>query len=436
MTCARRHTRMLHALPTPMRADSAPVMIGPGVARFRDPAHRDIPPPPFPALLSEPVALGPAPAAFPIRPLFADLRRKHLVMIEGAPGTTYYGTGEACGPLERTGRNVTCWTTDCFGYDDRSPSLYQAHPWVLAVRRDGTAYGVMVETTYRCRIRTDRSIVFECDGHSPAVIVIDGPSPADVVKSLAALTGTMPMPPKWALGYQQCRWSYEPESRVREIAAEFRARQIPCDVLWLDIDYMNGFRCFTFDTEKFERPERLASDLLSEGFRLVCMIDPGIKADPGYPVYDQGRAGKHFVTTPAGDEYHGSVWPGPCAFPDFTRARTRAWWAALYKDFLSRGIDGVWNDMNEPAVFDGPGKSMPESCRHDADAELGGPDSHARYHNIYGMQMVRATREGIAAARPDQRPFGPTFFEFVKKDSRLDESQRRSWCIVPLRCSR
>jgi len=370
-------------------------------------------------LLRTPGAIGPAPPDFPVRPLFVDVARRRIVVLDGQPGTSYYGTGECCGSLERSGKSVTCWNTDCFGYDDRTRSMYQSHPWVLAVRRDGTAYGVMVETSYRCRVTTGLGIVFECEGHSPGVIVIDGDSPRDVVKRLAELTGFMPMPPKWALGYQQCRWSYEPDSRVREIARQFRERRIPCDVIWMDIDYMDGFRCFTFDAEKFPDVKRLNDDLHALGFKTVWMIDPGIKVDAGDGVYAAGREGNHFVRTEKGTEYQGKVWPGECAFPDFMSARTREWWAGLYAEFMGHGIDGVWNDMNEPAIFDGPGKSMPETNRHEADQELGGQDlnyphsSHARYHNVYGMQMVRATREGIARAAPDKRPFVLTRSNFL-----------------------
>jgi len=414
-----------------MRLDGEPTLIGERTARFRDPAHRAETPLPFPALVRDPERKERAPGDFPVRPLFADTARRRVVLVEGEPGTSYYGTGECAGPLERSGRSVTCWNTDCSGYDGDSPSLYQSHPWVFAVRRDGSAYGVMVETTWRCRVTTGAGILFECEGPSPRVTVIDGASPPEVVKRLAELTGFMPMPPRWALGYQQCRWSYEPQARVLELAQRFREKRIPCDVIWMDIDYMDGFRCFTFDTSKFPDAGRLNHDLHALGFRAVWMIDPGIKADPGYEVYAQGRERGHFVrtgglggvgrnrsTTAAAPsdgarEYHGAVWPGACAFPDFTNERVREWWAGLYGEFLSHGIDGVWNDMNEPAVFDGPGKTMPETNRHAADESLGGPGDHARFHNVYGMLMARATREGIERARPGKRPFVLTRSNFL-----------------------
>ncbi len=411
---------MLHR-PIRWRQDRHPVVIGDRTARFRDPAHLDGPLPPFPAYTTQPVELGPAPANVPARVRFADSGGLHHASLGIEPGTSLYGTGEVAGPLRRNGKVTVCWNTDCFDYTDQTRSLYQSHPFVLAVRRDGSAYGVICETTHWCRIDLRRGIWFACRGHSPGVTVIERGSAIEVLEALAQLTGRMPMPPLWALGYQQCRWSYEPDRRVREIAAGFRDRGIPCDVIWLDIDYMDGFRCFTFDHAKFPDPAGLNEHLRSRGFHSVWMIDPGIKVDPGYFVYQQGAtaggagaaAPPGFVQTATGAEHHGSVWPGPCAFPDFTRAPVRAWWAGLYADFMARGVDGVWNDMNEPAIFDGPAKSMPVTCRHHADDSLGGPGDHGRYHNIYGMQMVRATREGMEAARPGERVFVLTRSNFL-----------------------
>lgn len=441
-----------------LRYDAAPTGLWvrgqrlPGVVRFRDPRHSLATLAPFPGYDGQPAeqTLDPASASAehpPVRPGFADVLGKRVVRVAIEPGTSLYGTGEQAGPLLRNGTRKVCWNTDAFGYSDQTPSLYQSHPWILAVRADGTAFGVLVETTWRCELdlaSSDvRAIVVRCEGPSPAVVVIDGPSVEEVLGKLSRLTGTMPMPPLWALGYQQCRWSYEPESRVRELAAMFRERRIPCDVLWLDIDYMDRYRCFTFDREKFPDPAALNDDLHTMGFRTVWMIDPGLAVDASYSVYAQGRAAGHFVTrtskhaslasavsdelaqrlgitptahsnqTDEDPEYHGRVWPGACAFPDFTKRSVRAWWAGLYGGFVSCGVDGVWNDMNEPAVFDGPGKSMPDDNWHDADPELGGPGPHAKYHNVYGMLMVRATREGIAAANPDKRPFVLTRANFL-----------------------
>ncbi len=441
-TLQSRNGAMSH--PPRWRYDHRGLSFGEGIARFRDPAWVSEPLAPFPGFEEQPTPQAPLPKPWTVRPAFADHARERHVRIEIEPGTSLYGTGEQAGPLIRNGTRKVCWNTDAFGYHDGTRSLYQSHPWVLAVRGDGTAFGVICETTWRCELdltsSDTKAIIFRCDGPSPAVTVIQGGSPQEVVQRLSVVTGRMPMPPLWALGYQQCRWSYEPADRVRELAREFRRRRMPCDVIWLDIDYMERFRCFTFDTDKFPDPAGLNNDLHAMGFRSVWMIDPGLAADPEYMVYKDGKAAGRFVkatshervssTIPdemaanwglasvevprdAGDDYYGRVWPGACAFPDFTARATRQWWAGLYKSYVATGIDGVWNDMNEPAVFDGPRKTMPLDNWHEADEELGGPASHAKYHNIYGMEMVRATREGIMAAKPYVRPFVLTRANFL-----------------------
>jgi alpha-glucosidase len=322
------------------------------------------------------------------------------------PGTSLYGTGEVSGPLRRNGRVVETWNTDAYGYMDDAKSLYTSHPWVLAVRADGTAFGVLADTTNRCEIDLTDGIVFRAVGPPQPVIVLEGDSPQAVMRLLGDITGTITMPPKWAIGYHQCRYSYDPATRVLEVANEFRSRDIPADVIWMDIDYMDDYRVFTFDEKDFPDPKALNESLAELGFHNVWMIDPGIKKEAGYFVYDQGTASD--VWTKRADKtttFEGEVWPGVCVFPDFTNASVRTWWAGLYEDFMGNGITGVWNDMNEPAVFNTPSKTMPESNWHDADSELGGPDSHARYHNVYGILMARATREGVMATNPDKRPF-------------------------------
>lgn len=354
------------------------------------------------ALLLVPVAAPGAPAPTPRLSTFND---QQTVEIPAEAGTSYYGLGMAGGALLRNGTIVEGWNSDIYGYPVGTSPLYQTHPWLLALRADGTAWGLLADTTWRVRFDLTDGVRITAEGPPFPVEVFDGATPTEVLTKLAARIGGFPMPPRWALGYHQCRWSYTPESRVREIAAEFRRRRIPCDVLWLDIDYMHGFRCFTFDSTTFPDPAALNRDLHAQGFHAVWMIDPGIKQEPGYPVYDSGTAGNHWVLDGAGAPAVGSVWAGPSVFPDFTRKETRAWWAGLYRDFLATGIDGVWNDMNEPSVFDSPNKTLPPDAWHRADEELGGPGPHARYHNVYGMLMARATREGFLAARPERRPF-------------------------------
>jgi alpha-glucosidase len=276
---------------------------------------------------------------------------------------------------------------------------------VLGVRADGSAFGLLFDTTYRSHVDLAGDILFITDGPWFPVIAIDRPSPQEVLRALADLTGTMPLPPLWALGYHQCRYSYAPDERVREIALAFREKKIPCDVLWLDIDYMDRHRSFTFDPAGFPDPVGLNEDLHGRGFHTVWILDPGIRSEEGYFAYDSGSERNAWVEAADGRPYVGRVWPGECVFPDFTSSVARDWWSTLIVDFLSTGADGLWNDMNEPAVFDVWDKTMPLSNMHRADDALGGPDTHARYHNVYGMLMARATREGALLARPGRRPF-------------------------------
>ena len=384
-----------------------------GIVRFHaSEAAANAMPPSF-ALVRPFPALAAAPDHFPVKVVFSSSDGKAAAAIAIEAGTSLYGTGCVTGPFLRNGQKVVTWNTDAYGYAYPAASLYQSHPWVLAVRANGSSFGVLADTSWRTTIDLTDGIKFVSDGPLFPVTVIERDSPLEVVKALSLLTGTMEMPPKWAVGYHQCRYSYYPEARVREIAKGFRDRKIPCDVIWHDIDYMRGFRCFTFDPQQFPDPKKLNADLHGQGFHTVWMIDPGIKAEPGYFVYEQGLEKNAFVQRADGSGYQGEVWPGMCVFPDFLRRETREWWGTLYKDFMATGIDGVWNDMNEPAVFNVPTKTMPEDNLHRADADLGGPGPHARYHNVYGMMMVRASRDGVMAVNPDKRPFVLTRANYV-----------------------
>jgi alpha-glucosidase len=380
--------------------------LGDGIARFwPDAAARDAALPSLSLAAPRP-SLGELPVGFAVRPVFANERGGRVVRVATARGTTFYGTGEAAGPLVRNGRTTTCWNTDAYAYDGAAPSLYQSHPWVLAVRPDGSAFGVLADTPGRVVIDLTNGIEFRAQGPAFAVIVIDRPSAQQVLGALADLTGHMPLPPRWALGFQQCRYSYAPATEVLRIAREFRARRLPCDVLWMDIDYMDRHQPFTFDPLGFSDPKALADSLHAQGFRSVWILDPGIRRQEGDATYDEGTRLDLWVRQADGTPFVGKVWPGMCVFPDFTRADARAWWGRRTAEFAQRaGADGVWNDMNEPAVFEVAGKTMPETVRHEADADLGGPGFHTRYHNVYGMLMARASWEGLRASRPARRPF-------------------------------
>ena len=361
---------------------------------------------PSPIFEHEPKAIYPLPAQWKLRPQFSSHDGKSVAQITVDGEVDFYGTGEVTGPLRRNRRTVGLWNIDTPAYGvDGGSHLYQSHPWVMGLRPDGSAFGIIADNTWRQSISTDNhQVVFESEGPAFRVVVIERESPRQLMKALAELTGTMSLPPLWSLGYQQCRFSYQPDTQVMEIANQLRDHQIPSDVIWMDIDYMDGYKIFTFNPKEFSRPKALNDYLHQKHFKAVYMIDPGVKVEPGYFVDDQGTAGDYWVKDKDGKPFVGDVWPGACHFPDFTRPDVRMWWATLYKDFMATGIDGVWNDMNEPSVFNQHENTMPSTNLH-----LGGeglaPGTHQRYHNVYGLNMVRASRQGLLLANPQRRPF-------------------------------
>ena len=361
---------------------------------------------PSPIFIQEPVptALN-LPANWQLRPQFSQTNGHSIATIQ-VGDADLYGTGEVYGDLRRNGETIGMWNKDNGLYmTEGGKRLYQSHPWVLGVRKDGTAFGIIADNTWKSKLTTGREVRFESEGPAFRVFIIERNSPAEVLQCLGQLSGTMEMPPLWSLGFHQCRHSYVPDTWAMQIADTFREKQIPCDVIWMDIIYMDGYRIFTFSPKEMPNPKAFNDYLHQKNFKSVFMIDPGVKVDSAYFVDQQGVAGNYYVKKPNGENFVGRVWPGDCHFPDFTREEVRTWWSSLYKDFMATGIDGVWNDMNEPSVFDGPDGSMPEDCLHGlADADKSG-STHLRYHNIYGYNMVRATRQGILQANPDKRPF-------------------------------
>ncbi|MGH9448232.1 MAG: TIM-barrel domain-containing protein, partial [Terriglobia bacterium] len=321
------------------------------------------------------------------------------------PDEHYFGLGEKAGPLDKRGHSYVMWNTDAAGWGATTDPLYEDVPFFMGLRQ-GRAYGIFFDNTYRSTFDFGsefRNVYsFGAAGGELNYYFFYGPSPQTVLEQFTALVGRTPLPPRWALGYQQSRYSYSPARMVRFIAANFRLRHIPCDVIYLDIAYMNGYRVFTWNKSRFPDPKQMLSDLRQEGFRVVTIIDPGIKVDPNYWVYEQGLAGHSFVTMPDGKVYEGAVWPGMSAFPDFTSPRVRAWWGGLYGGLVSAGVAGFWNDMNEPSVFNVPSKTMPLNAVF-YDHGLHSP--HAKLHNVYGMLMSEATRDGVLRLRPNRRPF-------------------------------
>lgn len=321
---------------------------------------------------------------------------------KGHAGEGYFGLGDKPTTFNMSGKRFQNWNTDTYSFARDQDPLYRSIPFYIGLK-DTTAYGIFFDNSYRTYFDFGQEdhdkTSFWAEGGELQYYYIHGPHMMDVVKRYHTLTGTHPMPPLWALGYQQCRWSYYPESKVKKLGKTFRDKKIPCDALYLDIDYMDGYRCFTWNKKYFPDPKRMVKELSDDGFKTVVIIDPGIKVDENYWVYKEGKENKYFCRR--SDDYfmEGHVWPGRCQFPDFTNPKVREWWGGLFKGLVETGVAGIWNDMNEPAVF-GSG-TFPDDVRHYYDGHRG---SHRKAHNVYGMQMVRATYDGLKKLYKNKRP--------------------------------
>ncbi|GAB4189032.1 MAG: glycoside hydrolase family 31 protein [Thermoflexibacter sp.] len=317
-------------------------------------------------------------------------------------GERFIGLGEKTGNLDRRGRAFTHWNTDRFGYNEDSDMIYASFPFYIGVNQ-GLAYGIFMDNSYKSHFNfgasNDRFVSFCAEDGEMNYYFIHNESVSKIIEDYTFLTGRMEMPPLWSLGYQQCRYSYYPDSEVLNLARTFREKQIPADVIYLDIHYMQDYKLFTWDRKRFPEPEKLIRKLEEMGFKVVVMCDPGIKVEKGYRPYDKAIKKDLFVKYPDGTPYTAQVWPGWCHFPDFTKEEARVWWGESFKEYVSMGLEGFWNDMNEPASW---GQRTPDLIEFDMDGEKA---SFKRAHNLYGMQMTRATFEGTKKLLKGRRPF-------------------------------
>lgn len=315
----------------------------------------------------------------------------------------FYGLGEKTKNLKKNGEQWTMWNSDTPAYTEKQDPLYQSIPFFIGVR-DHKAYGIFFDNTYRSYFNmgasNNRFFWFGADKGELNYYFINGPGIKKVISLYTMLTGRMELPPMWALGYQQSKWSYYPESTVRTLAETFRNKQIPCDVIYLDIHYMKGYRVFTWDKNRFPEPEKMLKDLSTEGFKIITIVDPGVKADTNdYAPAEEGLKEDLFAKYPDGVVYEGQVWPGWAYFPDFTKKQTREWWGKKNAALLKEGIAGIWNDMNEPAAW---GQAIPDIVQFD---DNGFGANYKKIHNVYALEMAKATFDGIKNNVPDTRPF-------------------------------
>lgn len=317
----------------------------------------------------------------------------------------YLGLGDKPDSIDHRDHAYTLWNTDAYKWQEATDPLYKTIPFFIGVRA-GRCYGIFLDDTWRSfwdfgKASRDR-IAFGAEGGELDYYFFFGPDPKQVEGEYAQLTGTAPLPPYWSLGYQQSRYSYFPESRVREVVNTFRAKKIPLDAIYLDIDYQSQNRPFTIDRQRFPHFEQMIADFKKQGVSVIAITDLHLKKEPGYKPYDEGMAGDDFVHNPDGSVFSGKVWPGESVFPDFTLSRTRAWWGTLYKDFVADGIRGFWNDMDEPSVFERLDKTMPLDTVHRLDD--GTKLDHRAVHNVFGQLNSRATYEGMLRLQPNERP--------------------------------
>jgi alpha-glucosidase len=335
------------------------------------------------------------------------------------PDEQFYGLGEKTGGLNKRGNQYTMWNSDKPGYSPTEDPLYQSIPFFIGIREFASnpnekiarldsiktrqAYGIFLDNTFKSYFNmgasNNRFYWFGAEKGEMDYYFIYGPEIKKVISSYTLLTGRIEMPPMWALGYQQSRWSYYPESGVRNLARTFRDKNIPIDVIYLDIHYMDEYRVFTWDKERFPQPQKMLNDLSKEGFKIITIVDPGVKADSSYSAAKEGIDEDLFVKYPDGKFYYGEVWPSWSFFPDFTKKETREWWGEKNGNLLKEGLAGIWNDMNEPAVW---GQAFPDIVQFDFE---GFGADHKRIHNVYALQMARATFDGIKKMFPERRPF-------------------------------
>lgn len=317
------------------------------------------------------------------------------------------GLGLHSGGLNLRGRGYSLWNSDPGGYHDAtSDPLYLPLPVYLSLRPAGCSL-VFFENSTRARFELDSPAApglaqASFDGGALRCYLIAG-HPEELLERFSELTGRPALPPRWSLGYQQSRWGYKSAEQIRQVVAGFRTHDLPLQAIHLDIDYMDGYRVFTVDHQRFPDLKGLADELHAQGVRLVTIIDPGVKLDPEWALYQSGYAQKAYVFNQDGQPQAGVVWPGRTVFPDFTRPATRTWWGEQYQTLLDQGVDGVWHDMNEPASFAMRGEmTLPLSARHDLDGQGG---NHLEGHNLYGFQMNRAAFEGLLRLAPERRPW-------------------------------
>ena len=313
-----------------------------------------------------------------------------------------YGLGDKTGTLNKRCYEYENWNSDIPDpHEDSFKSLYKSIPFFITLKEKGV-YGIFYDNTFKSYFNFGKEnngyYCFGSDDGNLDYYFIGGSSMPEIVTSYTYLTGRMPLPQKWTLGYQQSRWGYDSEKAFRELAAKFKEHHIPCDAFHFDIDYMDHYKVFTWNKERFTDARALLADLKEQGIKAVTIIDPGVKVEKGFTMYDEGVEHDYFAKSPDGNIYVNVVWPGDSVYPDFGNPEVRKWWGGHLQFYTDLGVSGVWNDMNEPASFHGP---LPGDIVF---TDEGKTATHAQMHNVYGHNMAKATYEGWKKLT-NKRPF-------------------------------
>jgi alpha-glucosidase len=337
-----------------------------------------------------------------------DSETSWTARIEPIPGQNIYGLGDQAGPFNLNGSRRQLWNSDPGGsFGPQHDPIYMPLP-VVCIQHSGGSYLVFYENSFRGEVDftstqpNTGAQTFQFTQGALRYYLIAGAIP-DLMERFTELTGRPELPPLWSLGYHQSRWGYKSEADIREVVSGFQEHQLPLSAIHLDIDYMQGFRVFSVDQERYPDLASLAHSLDQQGIKLVPIIDPAVKEDTAYPLYQRGVEKNVFCTLPDGQILHGVVWPGVSAFPDFTNPQTRSWWEGHYPILLDQGMAGIWHDMNEPTSFSAwGGQTLPLSTMHDLEGNHG---DHLQAHNLYALQMNRAGYQALKRLRPTRRPW-------------------------------
>ncbi len=348
-----------------------------------------------------------------------------------------YGLGEQIRGINKRGWQYVSWNYDNPNHHEDARSLYGSHNFIIISGKQtfGAFFDFAGEIEFDIGYtkRSEMKITPKTSDH--IVYIITGDNEKDIVKQFRGLIGRSYIPPFWAFGYGQSRWGYKNEQDIREVAEQYKAAGIPLDSIYLDIDYMERYKDFTVDKERFSDLKKLSDDMKEQGIKLVPIIDAGVKIEEGYDVYEEGVKKNYFCKNADGGDFIGAVWPGRVHFPDFLNPEARKWFGNKYAVLTNLGIEGFWNDMNEPAIFYTEDR-LKDTCTkiekltsenmgineffeftgmvaglngnkgdydkfyHNVNGRM---VKHSDVHNLYGMNMTRSAYEALREICPEKR---------------------------------